>query len=126
MSRGCIPPLCDLLKVAEVKIVTVALEGLENILKVGETKVREMGLQENPHAVHVEQAGGLDLIDNLQQHENAGIYEKSLKILERYFGATEEGAAAGGPAVEASGTFGFANPAAPQAPPQGFNFSGDF
>ena len=35
VSQGCIPPLCDLLGVADHKIVTIALEGLENILKVG-------------------------------------------------------------------------------------------
>lgn len=32
---GCIKPLCDLLVCQDVRIVTVALEGLENILKVG-------------------------------------------------------------------------------------------
>ena len=31
---GCIKPLCDLLNVNEVKIIKVAMEGLENILKV--------------------------------------------------------------------------------------------
>jgi len=31
---GCIKPLCDLLGTPDVRIVTVALEGLENILKV--------------------------------------------------------------------------------------------
>jgi importin subunit alpha-6/7 len=31
---GCIKPLCDLLACSDVRIVTVALEGLENILKV--------------------------------------------------------------------------------------------
>ena len=31
---GCIKPLCDLLDCGEVKIVKVAMEGLENILKV--------------------------------------------------------------------------------------------
>lgn len=35
VQQGCIPPLCDLLEVHDAKIVTVALEGLENILKVG-------------------------------------------------------------------------------------------
>lgn len=32
---GCIKPLCELLVCSDVRIVTVALEGLENILKVG-------------------------------------------------------------------------------------------
>ena len=31
VSQGCIAPLCDLLEVADPKIVTVALEGLENV-----------------------------------------------------------------------------------------------
>jgi hypothetical protein len=34
VEAGCIKPLCDLLTVHDVRIVTVALEGLENILKV--------------------------------------------------------------------------------------------
>lgn len=34
VTEGCIPPLSDLLEVHDAKIVTVALEGLENILKV--------------------------------------------------------------------------------------------
>lgn len=125
VSRGCIPPLCDLLKVADVKIVTVALEGLENILKVGESKKNELGLVENPHAIHVENAGGLDQIDLLQQHQNQGIYEKVVKILERYF-AAEEDDDEQAPAVGAQGQFGFGeNPPAPQAS-GGFNFSGGF
>ena len=95
VARGCIPPLCDLLTVQDNKIVTVALEGLENILKVGETAMREKGLPINPCArVLVVCSGGqqhmaipLDKIAALQQHEDVGIYEKSLKILERYSGA---------------------------------------
>ena len=35
VSAGCIKPLCDLLICADARIITVALEGLENILKVG-------------------------------------------------------------------------------------------
>lgn len=34
VQQGCIAPLSDLLEVHDAKIVTVALEGLENILKV--------------------------------------------------------------------------------------------
>ncbi len=33
VNIGCIKPLCDLLTCSDVRIVTVALEGLENILK---------------------------------------------------------------------------------------------
>lgn len=39
MYAGCIKPLCDLLNVNEVKIIKVAMEGLENILKVREVEL---------------------------------------------------------------------------------------
>jgi len=34
VQNGCIPSLCELLTASDAKIVNVALEGLENILKV--------------------------------------------------------------------------------------------
>ena len=46
---GCIKPLCDLLTCSDVRIVTVALEGLENILKIGEAQKELTG----PQAVNV-------------------------------------------------------------------------
>ncbi|PPD97385.1 hypothetical protein GOBAR_DD05598 [Gossypium barbadense] len=36
VSQGCIKPLCDLLSCPDPEVVTVCLQGLENILKVGE------------------------------------------------------------------------------------------
>ncbi|KAL8094498.1 hypothetical protein AgCh_036143 [Apium graveolens] len=38
VSQGCIKPLCDLLNCPDPRIVTVALEGLEKNLKVGEAE----------------------------------------------------------------------------------------
>eukprot|EP00889_Picochlorum_renovo_P000698 jgi/Picre1/27728/NNA_000692.t1 len=35
VAQGCIKPLCDLLTCSDAKIIIVALEGLENILRVG-------------------------------------------------------------------------------------------
>ena len=34
-QQGCIKPLCDLLTCIDARIILVALEGLQNILKVG-------------------------------------------------------------------------------------------
>ena len=36
VSQGCIKPLCDLLTMMDNKIIQVALDGLDNILKIGE------------------------------------------------------------------------------------------
>ena len=83
VTQGCIPPLCELLKVADPKIVMVALEGLENILKVGDTESKQTG-QPNMMAIVINEADGLTKIENLQQHENEDIYGKTIKILEQY------------------------------------------
>ena len=89
VQQGCIPPLCELLVASDAKIVNVALEGLENILKVGQTDSAVSG-QPNYMAQVIAECDGLTKIEGLQQHETESIYNKSVKILETYFGAEEE------------------------------------
>jgi importin subunit alpha-6/7 len=84
VERGCIKPLCDLLEEKDVKIVNVALEGLENILNNGAKSENE-----NPFCEMIEEAGGIEKIENLQHHENNEIYEKSSRIIEQYFYSDE-------------------------------------
>ncbi|MBA0634001.1 hypothetical protein Godav_029747 [Gossypium davidsonii] len=66
VSQGCIKPLCDLLICPDPRIVTVCLEGLENILKVGEAD-KEMGMNGgiNLYAQMIDECDGLDKIENL-------------------------------------------------------------
>jgi hypothetical protein len=53
--------------VSDVRIATVALEGLENILKTGEAVAKAPGGDgQNPYAQMVEDAEGLDKIEALQ------------------------------------------------------------
>jgi len=94
VTQGCIRPLCDLLTVNDAKFVSIALEGLENILKVGEAEAKETGAH-NLMATFVAEAEGLTKIEELQQHENNEIYEKCIKILETYFGVEDEEEMAG-------------------------------
>lgn len=89
VEQGCIPPLCDLLTVMDSKIVQVALNGLENILRLGEQESKQSGAA-NPYAVIIEEVFGLDKIEFLQSHENIEIYQKAFDIIERYFGTEEE------------------------------------
>eukprot|EP00088_Acartia_fossae_P056957 TRINITY_DN663_c0_g1_i10.p1 TRINITY_DN663_c0_g1~~TRINITY_DN663_c0_g1_i10.p1 ORF type:complete len:543 (+),score=153.26 TRINITY_DN663_c0_g1_i10:47-1675(+) len=89
VEQGCIPPLCDLLTVMDSKIVQVALNGLENILRLGEQEAKTTG-GPNPYAVIIEEVFGLDKIEFLQSHENIDIYKKAFDIIERYFGTEEE------------------------------------
>jgi hypothetical protein len=56
VDQGAIKPLCDLLSTPDVRIVTVALEGLENILKVSLRlceAVGRMGACWLPSVVHM-------------------------------------------------------------------------
>ena len=85
---GAIQPLCDILDCNDASIITIALETLENILKLGQQMEQKTGL--NPYTTEIEECGGLDLLEKLQMHENDRIYKKSVDILEDFFGAEED------------------------------------
>lgn len=88
--------MCDLLTVQDSNIVQVALNGLENILKIGNNHK----IKPNPYAVLVEECYGLDKIEFLQSHEKMEIYEKAFHIIQTYFGNDEEEDAAVAPQTE--------------------------
>ncbi|XP_042908519.1 importin subunit alpha-7 isoform X2 [Parasteatoda tepidariorum] len=89
VEQQCIPPLCELLTVLDTKIIQVALNGLENILRLGEQDAKAQGTV-NPYAVMIEGCYGLDKIEFLQSHENMEIYQKAFDMIEHYFGLDEE------------------------------------
>jgi len=120
VSQGCIRPLCDLLTVNDAKIITIALEGLENILKVGDDDAKYTN-GHNQMATLIAEAEGLTKIEELQNHSSNDIYEKCIKILETYFGVEEEEEMQGiAPGMEGD-QFTFA---APMEGGQSFDFSG--
>ncbi|EEP83008.1 importin alpha subunit [Uncinocarpus reesii 1704] len=96
VSRGCIKPLCDLLACPDNKIIQVALDGLEHILKVGELDKEsgEMGESNvNRYALFIEEAGGAEKIHECQNNANEEIYMKAYNIIERYFSDEDEAGA---------------------------------
>lgn len=121
MSQGCIKPLCDLLACPDPRVVTVCLEGLENILKVGEAE-KNMGTTGgiNLYAQMIDDAEGLEKIENLQSHDNTEIYEKAVKILETFW--LEEDDEAMQPGDGSQPGFNFEGSQLP-VPSGGFNFS---
>ncbi|XP_010556709.1 PREDICTED: importin subunit alpha-3-like [Tarenaya hassleriana] len=116
VSQGSIKPMCDLLVCPDPRIITVCLEGLDNILKVGEAE-RNLGNtgEDNIYAQMIEEADGLEKIENLQSHDNNDIYEKAVKMLETYWSddASEEN-------NDGGDGFDFGNSS--DVPPGGFNF----
>nr|XP_040137984.1 importin subunit alpha-6 [Ictidomys tridecemlineatus] len=66
VALGCIKPLCDLLTVMDSKIVQVALNGLENILRLGEQESKQNGVGINSYCALIEEAYGKRLVKNFQ------------------------------------------------------------
>ncbi|KAK3911291.1 Importin subunit alpha-7 [Frankliniella fusca] len=103
VNQGCIPPLCELLTVMDAKVVQVALNGLENLLRLGEQDAKAAGPGAvNAITVLIEECYGLDKIEFLQSHENAEIYKKAFHIIEEFFGSEEEDSRVA-PSVDAEG-----------------------
>lgn len=75
--------MCDLLQSMDNKIIQVSLDGLENILKVGEIDKEQAGPGGiNQYAQFIEEAGGMVSIHNLQHHDNLEIYKKCFYIMD--------------------------------------------
>jgi hypothetical protein len=120
VNEGCIKPLCDILTSMDNKIILVALDGLDNILKVGDMeKVNTMdGL--NPYALLIEECGGVEYIHALQHHDNGDIYKKSYQLIDKYFSEEDADAQDTEMAPDtANGQFMFHQEEAPQG---GFQF----
>lgn len=122
VNQGCTRPLCELLGCMDNKIIQVALDGLENILKVGEMDKSPETDNLNRYAVFIEEAGGMEKIHNCQNNANEEIYMKAYNIIEKYFSDEDEEAAeiqGLAPAQDQAGTFSFG------AQPQqgGFSFA---
>ncbi|XP_022846381.1 importin subunit alpha-6-like [Olea europaea var. sylvestris] len=119
VHEGCIKPLCDLLVCPDPRIVTVCLEGLENILKVGEAEKNQGNTEDvNVFAQMIDDAEGLEKIENLQSHDNNEIYEKAVKILETYWLEEEDEQLPSGDTTQSGFNFGGELP----VPPGGFKF----
>ncbi|KAI8874070.1 ARM repeat-containing protein [Ramicandelaber brevisporus] len=128
VQQGCIAPLCELIGCMDNRIIQIALDGIENILKVGEMD-KDQGATTsgiNDYALYVEECGGMEKIHNLQLHENTAIYKKAYAIIDKYFGGDEDEEGAGNQfanaAVGQDGQFGMnVDSSVPQG---GFNFGG--
>lgn len=79
VEHGVIRPLCELMTVGDVKIVILAMEALEAVMKINKEVYSRL----------VDEAGGLDTLEDLQEHVNTQVYSKSVHIIETYFGVED-------------------------------------
>lgn len=68
-------------------VIKIALNGLENILKVGKILAEEAGTTTNRYADLMEEYGTMVLFESLQIHKNTYINQKALELLECFFPA---------------------------------------
>jgi HEAT repeat protein len=120
VEAGCLKPMIELLTTSDVKVITVALEALDNILQCGKTRQMEAGLADNPVVKLIEEADGVTKIEALQEDPTEDVYQKAVKILETYFPLEDEDDTIDTDGAAANG-FGFG--AAGQIPQGGFNFN---
>lgn len=113
VQKDAIPAICNLLNVHEPKIVLVLLDAINNIL----TAASRIG-EEEKVCLFIEECGGLDIIENLQEHENNDVYKVASDIIEQFFpqGDVPDSTTPN----EAAGQFQFGE--APQLPKDGFHF----
>jgi len=78
VSQGVIAPFCGLLSCKDTQVVQVVLDGINNLLKMAGADLESItGM--------IEECGGLDKIESLQNHENVEIYKLAYEIIEQYF-----------------------------------------
>jgi hypothetical protein len=98
-----IQALGDVLAVqSDAKLLLVVLDAIEKLLQSNE----EFGRN---YIALFEECGGIDNLENLQEHPNDDVYEKSGEILRLFFGGDDEEDQNLAPAQE-DGTFSFGFP----------------
>ncbi|KAG7267157.1 hypothetical protein CRUP_009412 [Coryphaenoides rupestris] len=83
VEQNVIPPFCSLLSVKDSQVLQVVLDGLKNVLIMA-------GNEASTIAEIIEECGGLEKIENLQQHENEDIYKLAFEIIDQYFAGDDE------------------------------------
>ncbi|CAH8680563.1 unnamed protein product [Schistosoma rodhaini] len=78
IDQRVIPPLCKMLNTRDVQVAQVVLDGISNILAAAGDNLEQV-------TTAIEECGGLDLIEALQEHTNIDIYRLAYDIIERYF-----------------------------------------
>jgi hypothetical protein len=113
VRSGVIGPLSRLLIVKDSQIVQVILDALSSTLRMA-------GPDAPAVATMVEEAGALDLIEQLQHHENGDIYKLAYDIIDTYFSQTgDEDEALAPQTTDNNFQFGASAATMPQG---GFNF----
>ncbi|KAL3307829.1 hypothetical protein Ciccas_013646, partial [Cichlidogyrus casuarinus] len=84
-SQGVLGALTSMLSVNDSKIIGMVMEALEKLFE----NAKEHDNLET-YCLELENCRGLDLVEKLQDHENAEMYSYAYKFIEKYFNDAEE------------------------------------
>jgi hypothetical protein len=97
-----VEPMVAMLAVEDARMVGITLDCFENLLKAGAAHAAKGG-GENKVLVWLDEAGGVDKLEDLQEHKNEEVYKKAVNILETYVGEETDEDEVSAPATLAGG-----------------------
>ena len=102
-------PLAEVLamKTADPIILNAVLDALDSILDLGER-------QALPYTRIFDEYNGIDSLEGLQEHQSDEVYNKTISIIEKYFGEEDQEDENLAPETTADGTFAFGAPSPKQ------------
>ena len=86
---GALGPISDILEMKDSKILMVALEAINNLLKAGAAVSGDNDAKVNEVANKFDYIGGLSKMEALQEHPNVKIYNKVVEIIDQNYGLIE-------------------------------------
>ena len=81
LQQGVLIPFCQLLNKEDPQILVVVLDGISNLLKMASANDNDLMALTS----QIEECGGLDRIEEMQNHRNEEIYKLAYDIIDRYF-----------------------------------------
>ncbi|XP_037545665.1 importin subunit alpha-8 [Nematolebias whitei] len=82
VQSGALEAIINLLQVKDAKVILIILEAINNMFKAA----KKLGESESEKlSALIEELGGLERIEILQNHENNAVYQTALNLMEEHF-----------------------------------------